>query len=277
MSPLLDEANNYLRLRSALGHKLEEAHRLLPDFVAYLDRIGAETVNVEAALAWAQRPKAHPNTTVWGRRMTVARGFARHMAGVNPATQIPPVGLVTFHQAWRPPFIYSPADVAALMSEARRIRDPMRAATTETLIGLLAATGMRVGEAIRLERRDLDVDEGVLAVRQSKFDKSRLVVLHPSTLQALRLYAQRRDAALPRSKDPTFFLSPAGTQVRYVTFGRTFRTLLQATGVGAGAPNRPVIHGLRHSFAVHTLIRWYREGDNVEALLPRLFRPVRVR
>jgi integrase len=271
MSPLLDEANDYLRLRRALGHNLDEAHRLLPDFVAHLDAIGAETVTIEAALAWAQRPQADPATTVWARRMTVARGFARHMAGVNPSTEIPPVGLMTYHQRWRPPFIYSAADIAALMSEARQtIPTLMRAATVETLIGLLAATGMRVGEAIRFERGDLDAAEGVIAVRQSKFGKSRLVALQSSTVDALCSYAEKRDRLLPRAKDPSFFISTAGTRLLYADFGKAFRRLLQTTGVGAGAPHRPRIHDMRHSFAVHTLIRWYRTGEDVGALLPRL-------
>ena len=97
------------------------------DFVAYLDAIGAATVTVEAALAWAQRPDAGPASSVWARRMTVVRGFARHMAGIDPGTEIPPIGLVKFRQRWRPPFIYSAADIAALMSAARR-DDPHPAA-----------------------------------------------------------------------------------------------------------------------------------------------------
>jgi hypothetical protein len=124
MSALLDQADDYLRLRRALGHTLDQAHRLLPDFVAYLDAIGAETVTVEAALVWAQRPDADPATSVWARRMTVARGFARHMTGVDPNTEIPPLGLVRFRQRRRPPFIYSAADITALMSAARRTIPP---------------------------------------------------------------------------------------------------------------------------------------------------------
>jgi integrase len=271
MSALLDHANEYLRLRRALGHDLAEAHRLLPAFVAHLDAIGAETVTIEAALMWAQRPGAHPATTVWARRMTVARGFARHMAGVNPHTEIPPVGLVSFQQRWRPPFIYTAADIAALMSTARRtIPTPMRAATVETLIGLLAATGMRVGEAIRFERRDLDTAQGAIIVRESKFGKSRLVPLHSSTIDALCSYAEKRDRRLPRPTSPTFFISIAGTRLLPADFGKAFRKLLRTTGVGAGAPHAPRVHDMRHSFAVHTLAGWYRAGEDVGALLPRL-------
>jgi site-specific recombinase XerD len=271
MSPLIDEANDYLALRRALGHNLAEAHRLLPDFVAYLDAIGAETVTIEAALVWAQRPDADPGTTVWARRMTVARGFGRHMAGVNPNTEIPPTGLVSFRQRWRPPFIYSVGDLAALMSAARRtIPTPMRAATVETLIGLLGATGMRVGEAIRLERDDFDTAEGVIVVRHSKFGKSRLVPLQSGSVDALCSYAQKRDELLVRQKSSTFFISTAGTRLLYADFGKSFRKLVHVTGIGANAPHAPRIHDMRHSFAVHTLVRWYRAGEDVGALLPRL-------
>ncbi len=271
MSPLIDQAQDYLQLRRALGHNLDEAHRLLPDFVVYLDAIGAETVTIEAALAWAQRPDADPATSVWARRMTVARGFARHMAGVDPNTEIPPVGLVTFRQRWRPPFIYSAADITALMLAARRtIPTPMRAATVETLIGLLATTGLRVGEALGFERGDLDTAEDVIIVRRSKFGKSRLVPLQSSTLDALCSYAEKRDRLLPTPKSPTFFISTAGTRLLYADICKTFRRLVQATGVGARAPHRPRIHDMRHSFAVHTLVRWYRAGEDVGTLLPRL-------
>jgi integrase len=247
MSALSGQAGDYLRLRRALGHNLDQAHRLLPDFVAYLDAIGAGTVTVEAALVWARRPDADPATSVWARRMTVARGFARHMTGVDPDTEIPPLGLVRFRQRRRPPFIYSAADITALMSAARRtIPTPLRAATVETIIGLLATTGMRVGEATGFQRGDLDTAEGVIILRHSKFGKSRLVPLHASTLAALGSYARMRDRLLPRPASTTFFVSTAGTRLFDADFGKAFRRLLQVTGVGAGAPHRPRVHDMRH-------------------------------
>ena len=271
MSALLDHANDYLQLRRALGHDLDQAHRLLPDLIAYLDAIGAETVTVGAALVWAQRPDADPATSVWARRMTVARGFARHMAGVDPNTEIPPVGLVKFRQRRRQPFIYSAADIAALMSAAHAsIPTRLRAATVETLVGILATTGMRISEATGFERADLDTVGGVITVRHSKFDKSRLVPLQASTVDALGAYCLMRDRLVPKPKSTTFFVSTAGTRLFDADFGKAFRKLLQMTGVGAGAPRRPTVHDMRHSFAVHTLVRWYRAGEDVGALLPRL-------
>ena len=165
MSVLAGRAKEYLRIRRMLGHELAEAGQLLPRFVAYLDHIGAEVITVEAALAWAQQPQARPGGKVHARRMTVARGFARHMAGIDPRTQVPPLGLLPYRQRWRPPFIYSDADIGALMAEVPRVvRSPLRVVTYQTLIGLLAATGMRVGEALRLERDQIDWAEGVLTV-----------------------------------------------------------------------------------------------------------------
>jgi integrase/recombinase XerD len=271
MTALSVHAEEYLRLRRTLGHDLTDAHRLLPRFVAYLDAVGVSTVTVETALSWAQQPDAHQGTSVWARRMTVARGFARHMAGIDARTEIPPVGLVTFRQRRRPPFIYSTADIAALMTHAREmIPNPLRAAAVETLIGLLGATGMRVGEAIGFQRGDVDSADGIIMVRDSKFGKSRLVPLQPSTLDALAAYAQHRDQVLPHPKSSTFFLSTAGTAVLPADFGKTFRRLLQRTGIGADAPRAPRVHDVRHSFAVNTLTSWYRNGDNVEARLAAL-------
>lgn len=189
--PLADE---YLRLRRRLGYNLDDAARLLPRFVAHLDSIGADSITVEAALGWSQRPDADPTTTVWSRRMTVARGFARYVAGSDPYTEVPPLGLLPRRHHWRPPFIYSPADIAALLAVVRKkIRPPLRSSTYETLIGLLAVTGMRVGEAIRLNRADVNLAEGLVVVRASKFGKSREVPLHASITGVLAAYARQRD------------------------------------------------------------------------------------
>lgn len=270
MTALSQAADDYLRLRRSLGHDLADAHRLLPQFVAYLDTIGAPTVTIQAALAWAQRPDADPARSVWPRRMTIARGFARHMAGIDARTEVPPLGLIPSHQRWRPPFIYSPADISALMAHARAIRWPLPAATHETLIGLLVATGMRVGEALKLDRGDIDWTDGVLLIRESKFAKSRQVVLHPSSLEALGRYAHCRDQLQQRPATPSFFVSIRGTRIIYAVVQQIFRGLCANAGVGAGSATRPRIHDLRHTFAVRTLLEWYRAGENVEARLPWL-------
>ena len=272
MRSFAERAEDYLRLRHALGHKLDDAVRHLPRFVAHLERIEADTITTRIALDWVQERQAEPNSSVWARRMTVARGFARHMAGIDPRTEIPPLGLVTFHQRWRPPFIFSEGDIKALMTEAvRAIPTRLRAATYQTMIGLLAATGMRVGEVIRLERADVNWDDGVILVKVSKFTKSRLLPVDSTILDALGNYAELREQVQPRPRVSNFFISAKGTPVIYTDFGAIFRELVNAAGVGAeSASIRPRIHDLRHSFAVNVLVTWYRAGEDVAALLPRL-------
>ncbi|MDA8040008.1 MAG: tyrosine-type recombinase/integrase [Actinomycetota bacterium] len=270
MSVLAQAADDYLQLRRSLGHDLADARRLLPGFVAHLDAIGAPTVTIDAALAWAQQPETSPASSVWPRRMTAARGFARYMAGIDPRTEVPPPGLIPSRQRWRPPFIYSCAEVAALMAEARLIRWRLPAATHETVIGLLSATGLRVGEALKLDRSDIDWTDGVLFIRESKFGKSRKVPVIASTLAALEHYAQVRDQLCERPTTRSFFVSVRGTRLIYPVVQQVFRRLCAETGVGAKAPNRPRIHDFRHTFAVNTLLGWYRRGENVEARLPWL-------
>ena len=274
MSPLEQALTDYLQLRRSLGHELAEARWLLPSFVAYLDAHGMATVTVEAALGWAQQSPATPSghvTTVGPRRMTAARGFARYLAGVDPDTEVPPLGLMPHRAPWRRPFIYSTADVDALMLQARQtIMSPLRAATYDTLIGLLTASGLRIGEAIKLDRTDVDWAQGVLLIRESKFGKSRLVPLHPTGIGALERYARLRDELQPRSETVSFFVSLKHTRLLYADVQHTFRQLVDATGVGAGAPSPPRLHDLRHTFAVRTLLGWYRADHDVQSKIPSL-------
>lgn len=270
MSALARAADEYLTLRGSLGHDLADAHRLLPRFVAYLDAVGAATVTVADAVAWVQQINADPNSTIWPLRMTVVRGFARYMAGIDPDTEIPPPDLFAARGRWRPPFIYRPGDIDALMAQARLIRAQLAAATHETIIGLLASTGMRVGEALRLDRREIDWAEGVLLIRESKWGKSRHVPLHHSALDALRHYAEVRDRRCARPTTTRFFVSLRGNAVSYGTVRFTFRRLCDTTGVGAGAPRQPRLHDLRHTFVVNTLAEWYRAGENVDARIAGL-------
>ena len=270
MSPLAQAAADYLALRRRLGHDLADAHRLLPRLVAYLDEIGASTVTIAAALAWSTAPDVDPASTVWPRRMSVTRGFARHMAGIDPATEIPPVGLIPMRQRWSAPFLFSPADIEQLMAAASEtIRWRLPAATHATLIGLLAVTGMRVGEALKLDDTDIDRHDGVLVVRESKFGKTRLVPVASSTLDALAAYTAIRDQLVQRHV-PAIFVSQRGNRTIYACVQQTFRRLCDITGIGAAGPRKPTIHGLRHSFAVNTLIDWHRAGENVDARLPAL-------
>jgi len=269
MSPLEQDLADYLQLRHSLGHELAEAGRLLPSFVAYLQDHELRSVTVEAALVWAQN--SGKGTTVGPRRMTAARGFARYLSGIDPSTEVPPAGLMPSRQRWRRPFIYTPADIDAILSQAQAsIVSPLRAATYQTLIGLLAASGLRIGEAIKLDRSDIDWDQGVLLIRESKFGKSRLVPLHPSTMQALAEIARLRDELQRRPKEASFFVSLTRKRLSYAVVGQTFRQLVDNAGVGTDAPSPPRLHDLRHTFAIRTLLSWYRSDEDVQAKIPSL-------
>lgn len=271
MTALEQALADYLQLRRSLGHELAEPGWLLPRFVAYLDARGASTVTIEAALGWAQQPATEQLTTMGARRMTAARGFARYLSGFDPATEVPPLGLMPHRQRWRPPFIYSQADITAVMDQARRsITSPLRVATYDTLIGLLAVSGLRIGEAIKLDRGDVDWAQGTLLIRESKFGKSRLVPLQASSMQVLQEYATVRDELQPRPEEPSFFVSLTRNRLSYAVVSATFRQLVNAAGVGTGAPSAPRLHDLRHTFAVRTLLGWYRAGEDVQAKIPSL-------
>lgn len=269
MSALADAARDYLRLRNSLGHELAEYHRELPRLVAFLEAGGLPTVTVAAALAWAQGPGVDPATSIPPRRMTIARGFARYLAGIDARTEVPPTGLIAGRHRWRPPFIYTPRDIEALLAQARQLT-PMPAATHETLFGLLAATGLRVGEAIRLDRADINWADGVLAIRESKFGKTRMVPVLDSTLTMLGRYARIRSQLCPQAATASFFVSTAGTRLIYACVGQVFRRLRDRAGIGVGADRPPRIHDLRHTFAVRALLGWYQAGEDVEARLPVL-------
>jgi integrase len=271
MSPLEQNLVDYLELRHLLGHDLAEAGWLLPSFVAHLEEHGLRTVTVEAALVWAQQSPTGKGLSVGPRRMTAARGFARYLSGIDPNTEVPPLGLIPSRQRWRRPFIYAPADIDAIMRQAQAsIVSPLRAATYQTLVGLLAASGLRIGEAIKLDRSDIDWDRGVLLIRESKFGKSRLVPLHPSTMEALTQHARLRDDLQPRPKEASFFVSLTRKRLSYAVVQDTFRQLINNAGVGTDAPSPPRLHDLRHTFAVQTLLSWYRSDQDVQSKIPSL-------
>jgi integrase len=271
MSALAPALSDYLALRNRLGHRLSDAARVLPRFVAWMDDTGQSTVTITAALEWCQQqPATGPDSVIWAHRMTAVRGFARYLAGIDPATQVPPLGLLPERRHWTPPYIYSRDDIAMLLGGARQLRSPLRAATYETLFGLLAVTGTRVGEAIRLDRTDVAFDTGVIQIRESKFGKSRLVPVDSSTLEALGGYADRRGEFRVQPGNDSFFVSLTGRRLIYVSVDEVFRQIRAQDRIGEGSTSRPTIHDLRHSFAVTTLIGWYRDGVDVAAWLPWL-------
>lgn len=271
MSALRQAVEDYIMVRRALGSKLERHPRLLENFVAYLEAAGATTITTELALAWARLPGDDAHPTYLSNRLCAVRGFARHVQAFDPATEVPPAELLPWPKCRAIPYLYTDAEIAALMRAARSLTPALRAATYETLIGLLAVTGARVGELIRLDRDHVDWGEGVLVIWDSKFNKSRELALLTSTLDALRAYAGLRDQCCPRPKTASFFVSATGTRLVYITVQRTFSRLVCHAGLEPGSDGcRPRMHDARHSFAVRTVLGWYRAGVDVEAHLPLL-------
>jgi integrase/recombinase XerD len=270
MSDLRQSLEDYLRIRDSLGYKTAESRRMLNQFVIFLRALGLETVTTEAAVAWAIKPTgARPGR--WAARFSLARGFASYLRTIDPASEVPPAGLVVGKNRRATPYLYSEADITALLAAARTLRSPLRAATYETLLGLLAVSGLRVGEAIALDRDDVNPTSGLLTIREAKFGRTRQVPVHPTTRAALSGYAQLRDQLCPRCPSRAFFVSTTGTRLLYSTFHLVFSGLVRQAGLEPrSASCRPRPHDLRHSFAVTTLLGWYRDGVEIEPRLPLL-------
>jgi integrase len=243
MSALAGHAEDYLRLRRALGFKLERAGQLLPQLTAYLEAAGAGTVTSDLAIAWARLPDATPGHRA--QRLAVARGFARYLQTIDPAAEVPPPGVFPARRHRPAPYLFSQRDIRRILQAARALRPPLRAATCEAIFGLLAASGMRIGEAIGLDRGDVDLGTGVITIREAKFGRSRLVPLHPTVTAALGRYAAERDRLCPRPRSAAFFLSGAGTRLDRSGAGATFRTITAGLGIRTAAV-RPRVHDLRH-------------------------------
>lgn len=271
MSALHDRLADYLRIRRALGYKLERAEKLLLQYLTYLDVLGVETVTIENAVAWATLPAVGKDGHWWAFRLSVVRGFAKYLHALDDNHQVPPADLLPNRVHRAIPYLYSPQEILALMAATSALHGELRQASYRTLIGLLSVTGMRVGEAIRLDRHDLDLRHGVLTVRGTKFGKSRELPVHASTVDALRSYLRRRDRLCPEPVSDAALISPAGTRLLYTNVHSTFRELRRRAGlVARSAACRPRIHDVRHTFAVRTLLDWYREGVEVQPRLPLL-------
>jgi integrase/recombinase XerD len=270
MSSLHGKLEEYLAVRRAMGFKMEQHEKLLGQFARFLAENGEAFVTTENALAWATlpavtRPRWH------ALRLSAVRGFAAWLNAADPAHQVPPRRLIPYGSRAVVPYLYSDEQIAALAREAGRLPGRLRAATFQTLIRLLAVTGMRVGEAIRLDRGDYDPEAGVLTVHGTKFGKSRHLPLHPTAVAGLDQYLRLRDQLMPAPQAPALLLTARGCRLRYERTWETFRDLTASAGLKPRSPAcRPRIHDLRHSFAVATLLGGQRSGTDVQAMLPRL-------
>ena len=248
MSALNEALRDYLGLRRALGHKLAERERQLTRFVAGLDAAGANFVTMAGTVAFVLDPGLDPASTTPAKRLMAVRGFTRCLSAIDPRTEVPPAGLVSYRPSRRVPYLFSDQDVAAVVRAARASTpSAFRAENLATVTVLLAVTGMRVGEALRLDCCDLDWDQAVIKVRDTKFGKGRDVTVAASTIEALAAYRRRRDRRQPAT--PRLFVSLADTPVIYSGFALTFRQAVAAAGVGAeGRPGRVcMISGIRRT------------------------------
>lgn len=270
LAALLDE---YLATRRALGASLADAETMLRSFVAFLACSSQHGfITTALALRWATEPR-DTQPAYLAERLGAVRAFARYASAADPRHEVPPQDLLPARPRRATPYLYSDKEIADLIAAARGLSagTGLRPCTYATLLALLAASGMRSSEPLRLDCSDVDLEQGLLTVRDSKFGKSRLVPVHESTGKALATYAAQRDRLCPHPRSPAFFLSERGTRIVQNTLQQTFVTLSRQVGLRGPSDSRgPRLHDLRHRFAVYTLLRWYREGVDVDSHLPRL-------
>jgi integrase len=275
MTDLAKALDEYLALRRALGFKLRETARQLPRFVKFVENEGASFITIGLALRWAQQNPA-ASSVIHSDRLAMVRRFAAWRSAEDPRTQIPPARLLPRRYQRPAPYIYSAEEIKKIVSSAASLpsANGLRGLTFSTLFGLLAVTGMRIGEAVALDRSDVDLASGTIAIREGKLGKCRIVPIHDTTKEILKHYSDRRDAVLPDVKVPAFFASERGRRISALSADDNFITVACAIGLRTTVEGRrgrgPRLHDLRHRFAVFTLIHWYRSGVDVDREIPKL-------
>ena len=272
MKRLRKAVRDYLKMRRGLGFKMVRYEAGLLEFVSFLERKRSARITVNLALEWATQ-NAHHSPGEWAMRLSVVRGFARHWSATDPSTEVPPLGLLPYRPKRAQPYFYSDHEIQTLLKAAksRPSIDPLRPWTYHCLFGLLAVTGLRLGEALNLRTKDMDWSEGILTIRGAKFGKSRLVPLHTSTCKILTDYAKRRGERFGMRAEGYFVVNLNGKRLDKGEVHRAFYTLSRQIGLRAVDASRgPRLHDFRHRFAVETLLRWYRNGEDPKRRLPIL-------
>lgn len=269
MSALRQALKRYVRMRRGFGYRYNKEERCLEDFVTFMETAQATVITRKLALVWISQG----NRTSRQLRLSAVRGFTRHLSNIEITTETLPAGI--FRSPRRPrPYIYGEDEIGRLLEATLSwgLAKGINRSTYHCLFGLLAATGMRLGEAINLKRADVDLERGLLTLREAKGGKDRLVPLHPTTTQALADYALRRHDCRACRKSPWFFVLRGGKRLRPQYPERIFISVSRRIGLRDPEPHSrgPRLHDLRHTFAVNTILRWYRAGDDVERLLPTL-------
>jgi len=270
MSSLRQALVDYLAVRRALGYELKRDEKLLDQFLDYLEYLGEKRVTTKTALAWSTLPQG-ADRSWWSCRLSIVRGFATYLHAIDPATEVPAADLLPWKRCRATPYLYSEEEIAALIAAAGTLHTSHRVATYRSLIGLLVVAGMRVGEAIGLDRGNFDSSNGLVVVLKGKFGKSRELPLHPSTVDALHDYLRRRDRPRSATSTSALFVSSAGTRLLYSNVQYTFRQLVSRAGLKPrSAKCRPRLHDLRHSYAVNTILDGYRYVGDTEVRLALL-------
>jgi integrase len=276
MINLRDALTQYVELRRALGTKLQEPAITLGRFLDFLESEKAEFITSELALRWAMQPQGVQRAT-WARRLGMVRGFATWFNTIDERTEVPPRRLLAARRRRNKPHIFTEQEIGHLMTQSGQLDSPsgLRALTYTTLIGLLTATGLRPGEALALDRSDVDLENGILSIRQSKFGKSRFVPVTESTRAALADYAKQRDKLCSRPRTEAFLVSERGARLQGYTARRTFATISCTVGLRPATGSRrvgrgPRLQDFRHCFATRKLVEWYRAGLDVGRELPKL-------
>lgn len=276
MNNLRNALTEYVKIRRALGSQFREPAMTLGHFVEFLERNETEFITTELALHWAMEPKGVQKAT-WARRLSMARRFAAWLSNFEPRTEIPPHRLLNVRHQRKKPYIYTAQEIEQLMTEAAQLPSPkgLRALTSVTLIGLLATTGLRPGEALALDESDVNLKNGILSIRQTKFGKSRFVPIEDSTCAALVHYVEHRDKLCPSRRTEAFLVSERGTRLQGCAARRMFVTVSIAIGLrlpvkGKRIERGPRLQDFRHTFTTQRLIEWYQEGLDVQRELPKL-------
>jgi integrase/recombinase XerD len=275
MNTLREALQEYVTLRRSLGFKFRDDARVLARFVTFMEERRAIHITIRLALEWVQQMQS-VQPAERARRLCFLRGFARHRSATDPLTEVPPWQLWPYRSTRARPYLYSEQEVKDLLAAARRLptawpSTQLRPWVFHCLLGLLAVTGLRISEALDLELKDVDLDQGVLTIRSAKFGRSRLVPVHPTTRTVLIEYLQRRRHFLGPRRSDFVFVSNRGTRLDGGRVRRAFYTLSRQTGLRApGSRNGPRLHDFRHRFAVQILTRWYESGEDPARRLPEL-------
>lgn len=263
-SSMIQRVRGYLAQRRGLGFRLRSEGYLLLNFARYADRHeGHGPLANKLAITWARLPKG-TDRHCWARRLEAVRRLANYLVVADPRTELPPRHLFGPSKQPYQPFLYTAKQIAQLLTAAGQLPGKLRPCTYQVLIGLLACTGLRVSEALRLKVPEVDLRQGLILVRQGKFGQTRWVPLHPSALRPLRLYHQQRQQRFPLAEH--FFASESGAALRYNSVHAVF-SHLRRTLVCEGRP--PRLHDLRHTHACRVLQRWQasRQGADGRVLI----------